>query len=220
MKINAMTKDVIELWKELGIEKAFVEFECGGDCINKLDAHIFSKSGEVSNDFLENKILDGVLNNVEFYETSSDSYVGEFGEVEVTINDDGTDFLYCKKSTSIFRSYDVIIKKQVTLSDKEAEYVEKYISDIRYFEGGSPTFQYKIDFVKTSALDKIEKEIFKKILAEKPSEEEVLLQIGECYNIVDQSFEGFSLSLFSKKEEKGEKFLEINYNYSVDYIEN
>lgn len=98
--INTEEK-IKEIWKKLGIEKAIFTFNCGGDSMNHTELDFIDINGNELkveySDFISD--LDNlVYENVEFYETSSGGYMGEFGEVEIFLEDD--EFIFDKNSKS------------------------------------------------------------------------------------------------------------------------
>jgi hypothetical protein len=153
-------KQIIKLWKELKIERVIFEFSCGGDDVS--DTYIYAEPGTKDNqeqpilDYLDNE----VYNNVEFYRDSDGHYLGEYGTVTITLEDD--EFVYEKKSTSEY-SEQVSDELKVELNQNEVDYINKYILSIFGRQGEPLTFNYKRNFILTDALQRIEESIDKKI---------------------------------------------------------
>ena len=82
-------KEVIQLWKENGVDSINFEFDCGGDSMNETTINILDKEGNVIEckeieDYFDNKIYD----KVEFYVNSDGHYIGENGNVYITLEDE------------------------------------------------------------------------------------------------------------------------------------
>lgn len=95
----------IKLWKENNIDKCVMVFSCGGDSMNETDFKLYDKDNNVVEcteltDYFEDK----VYKEVEFYDASDGHYMGEFGQVDITLEDnedeDGEIFVYDKQAKS------------------------------------------------------------------------------------------------------------------------
>ena len=83
------TNEAIALWKELGITSATMEFSCGGDSMNDYHFNFYnSENKQVENGELDSFFDDEVFREVEFYVNSDGHYIGEFGSVEITLDED------------------------------------------------------------------------------------------------------------------------------------
>jgi hypothetical protein len=177
----------ITLWKENKIDECRMEFSCGGDSMNDYDFKFYNKKGkeivcEELKDFFDNE----VFNRVEFYEASDGHYIGEFGEVIITLNDDEDDFEYekCAKSEWSER-YSEKIPIGITL--KEAKFLKEKVENMNGGEG-EKNINYKIDCIITD-------------------EEEEMVD-----NILDRIDETCSEYEFSESEGEPEDF----YTWSTD----
>ena len=94
-------QEIIKIWKEKNIDHINFNFSCGGDSMNDTSIEIFDKEGELVQDGeLESYFDDQTYKNVEFYVNSDGHYQGEFGVVEITLNDEEDDFEYSKSASS------------------------------------------------------------------------------------------------------------------------
>ena len=79
----------ITLWKENKIHECIMEFSCGGDSMNDYDFKFYDKKGkEIVCVELKDFFEDEVFRRVEFYVNSDGHYIGEFGQVVITLNDE------------------------------------------------------------------------------------------------------------------------------------
>ena len=144
----------IKLWEELNIDRCVMEFSCGGDSMSDTDFTLYDKDNNVVEceeltDYFENE----VYKNVEFYEVSDGHYMGEYGQVEITLEKDSDDpeewyFGYDKQAQSEWEEA-FSDTMYVELSEKENEVLKK-IENIN----GSPwdseiNVNYKDDCVIT-----------------------------------------------------------------------
>ncbi len=136
----------ITLWKENKIDECRMEFSCGGDSMNDYDFKFYNKKGkeivcEELKDFFDNE----VFNRVEFYEASDGHYIGEFGEVIITLNDDEDDFEYDKLSKSEWsESYSETIPIGITKS--EMSFLKEKVAGMNGGDG-EKNINYKIDCI-------------------------------------------------------------------------
>ena len=90
---------IIAKWKSLNIKEAIMEFDCGGDSMNDTSWVLKNdKDEEVADTDLVSYLDTEVYKEVQFYENSDGHYIGEFGEVIVTLEDNGEQFFYNKQS--------------------------------------------------------------------------------------------------------------------------
>lgn len=93
MKDNLKDKEVLSIWEDKKINKVNFNFNCGGDDMGDTDFTIDSeiplteKEEEIICDYFEEE----VYNNVEFYANSDGYYLGERGNVEITLKDNSPD---------------------------------------------------------------------------------------------------------------------------------
>jgi hypothetical protein len=123
-------KTEIKLWKENNIERCVMEFSCGGDSMNETELTLYDKSGEevICNE-LTDYFEDNVYKEVEFYEVSDGHYMGEFGQVEITLEEDDEDenggiFVYDKQAKGEWEE-SFTGELYVEVSEKEREVLNK-----------------------------------------------------------------------------------------------
>jgi len=123
-------KTEIKLWKENNIERCVMEFSCGGDSMNETDFTLYDKSGEeVICDELTDYFEDNVYKEVDFYEVSDGHYMGEFGQVEITLEEDEEDedggiFVYDKQAKGEWEE-SFTSELYFEVSEKEKEVLNK-----------------------------------------------------------------------------------------------
>lgn len=123
-------KTEIKLWKENNIERCVMEFSCGGDSMNETDFTLYDKSGEVVIcDELTDYFEDNVYKEVDFYEVSDGHYMGEFGQVEITLEEDDEDedggiFVYDKQAQGEWEE-SFTSELYIEVSEKEKEVLNK-----------------------------------------------------------------------------------------------
>jgi len=155
-------QEIIKIWKEKNIDHINFNFNCGGDSMNDTSIEIFDKEGELVEDSeLEKYFDDQTYKNVEFYVNSDGHYQGEFGVVEITLNDEDDDFKYSKSSSSEWtESCDNEV--EVELTDKEAQFVADYVLNINGGEDDCQT-NFKKDFILTNEQEETLKGLEEKI---------------------------------------------------------
>jgi hypothetical protein len=162
MKTKIEIEPIIKLWKELNIDYAEFEFDCGGDSMNDTTLTFTNKDGEIiSNDILDCYFESEVYNNVSFYEASDGYYMGENGVVEIKLDED-ISFSYSKNSTSEFNEGYTEIADMV-LNEAEATMVNKIISNMNGNGWGDTTINYKGDFILSDEDDEMVESIANKI---------------------------------------------------------
>ena len=146
-----MAEEIIKLWKEKNIDHVDFNFSCGGDSMNDTDIVIYDKDGnEVECSEIKDHIDDKVYNEVEFYVNSDGHYMGESGTVKVElVEDDEEPYLSYSKSSSSEWSESYQNKEELTLTDKQAEIVSKYVDNINGGEGGEIVVNFKTDCILT-----------------------------------------------------------------------
>jgi len=130
-KQELSVETIIQLWKELEITSVDFNFNCGGDSMNDTDIEIHTKNGVITNDIIHDYFDNVVYNKVEFYVNSDGHYQGEFGSVEITLEDEGEgeDFIYNKSAQSEWieqQTEQVCIK----LTDVEIAFLNKNVLNI------------------------------------------------------------------------------------------
>lgn len=158
-------KEIINIWKELKVSKIIFEFSCGGDNMNNTNFYIYNENNElIENETLVNYFDDEIYRNITFYEISDGHYIGEFGEVIITL-DDNDKFNYFKNSTEEFEEIhnDNI---NIKLNKNDVKILKEFING---FSGTETNFiiDYKKDFIMNDEIEKsidgIQKEIEKEI---------------------------------------------------------
>ena len=157
-----MTKEqAIALWNNKGIVRAEMEFYCGGDEMGDYSFTYYNTDDElVECDELYPFFDDDVFKRVEFYVNSDGHYMGESGNVHITLDEDNAEinFYYDKSSESEWNE-SLTNTLSVTLNEEQINYVKEFVSS---FNGGSDEFtqfNYSKDFIMTDEHERIEKEI-------------------------------------------------------------
>jgi hypothetical protein len=156
--INETIIEAVSEWKKLGIDNANMEFSCGGDSMSDYSFTFYTKNksavtGRPENIEVESELLISffdlqIFDDVEFYVNSDGHYIGESGNVVITLNDEEDGFVYDKQSQSEWsESYEETI--HIKLSNSEVEFVKNKILNINGGQDGDATFNYKIDCVIT-----------------------------------------------------------------------
>jgi hypothetical protein len=155
------TNEIIELWKKLDIQRCEMEFSCGGDSMNETDFTFYdSQDNQVDADELESYFEGEVYNQVEFYEVSDGHYMGEFGQVVITLEDEDDEpfFQYDKQSQSEWEEREIEVMKY-DLTDSEVKFLTEKVDSIVGGEDGQ-AINYKTDCV----LSDEEEELSEKLL--------------------------------------------------------
>jgi len=155
------TNEIIELWKKLDIQRCEMEFSCGGDSMNETDFTFYdSQDKQVDADELESYFEGEVYNQVEFYEVSDGHYMGEFGQVIITLEDEDDEpfFQYDKQSQSEWEEREIEVMKY-DLTDSEVKFLTEKVDSIVGGEDGQ-AINYKTDCV----LSDEEEELSEKLL--------------------------------------------------------
>lgn len=152
-------EEAIKLWNELSIVKCVAPFTCGGDSMGDIEFQFYDEDGNT----IESSKLEGyfdreVYNNVEFYVDTDGHYLGESGEVIITIDDeDEDDFNYYKNAMSEYseRNVSVIL---IPLSDDELKYISENVNNINgNFDG--IVINYKREFILSDTDEEIEQKL-------------------------------------------------------------
>ena len=163
MSNEEKTLKAIELWKELGITSANMEFSCGGDSMNDYSFTFFKDDEIVNSKELDAFFDDDIFRSVDFYVNSDGHYQGEYGNVEIELSDEeDEDFTYYKSSTSEWsETQNSTIKIQLT--DEMVEFLNKHVNSLNGGYDEFLTIGYKNDFVMTDNEEKVLAEIEKLI---------------------------------------------------------
>jgi hypothetical protein len=157
-----MTKEeAIALWNNKGIVRAEMEFYCGGDEMGDYSFTYYNTDEEL----VECKELDiyfdeEVFKRVEFYVNSDGHYMGESGNVHITLDEDNAEinFDYVKSSESEWNE-SLSNTLSVTLNEEQINYVKEFVSSINGGSDEFTQFNYSKDFIMTDEHERIEKEI-------------------------------------------------------------
>jgi hypothetical protein len=162
---EAETNEMIELWKKLDITQCTMEFNCGGDSMNETDFKFYnSKNKEVDGEELEGYFENEVYNEVEFYEVSDGHYMGEFGQVVITLEEeDGEEpyFSYDKQSQSEWEEREVEVMKY-DLTDSEVKFLIEKIDSVVGGEDGQ-AINYKTDCVLSDEEEELSEKLMNEI---------------------------------------------------------
>lgn len=175
MSNNQEEKTVHQLWRELGITHANFEFTCGGDSMNDTTLTLIGKDGEqISNREIEDYIDNEVYNRVEFYVNSDGHYQGEMGTVEITLDESGEDFDYCKSSQSEWsESYQS--RTWVELDEKEAEFIKDKVLNING-DSDNATINFNRDLIlsddEEATMNAIEEKVIDQLREYSPEQDE------------------------------------------------
>jgi len=200
-------EQIIELWNKLNVTSVDFNFSCGGDSMNDTDITINTKNGTITNNEIETFIDNEVYNRVEFYVNSDGHYQGEFGSVEITLEDEGEgeDFVYNKSSQSEWNEQ-FTDKVKVELTDTEIKFIGENILQI-VGEDSRIDFIYKEDIFLTDEAEQFVADLHKKIENEiannEPSIDEGELQDYNNFNTEDE----IVINVYNE--------LEIEVRYSV-----
>lgn len=160
-----MTKEqAIQLWKDNDVSKVTFEFNCGGDSMNETQVYIYNSADEeIECSELSDYFDDQVYNNVDFYENSDGVYMGESGNVYITLDEEELEFEYMKESEEEWCEHTPFTEK-INLTDEEVEFIEKYVSDINAnMSEDDININYKVDFIQTDELVALEEKLLEKV---------------------------------------------------------
>lgn len=148
-------KQAIRKWKKLGVVRVCFEFQCGGDSMNETSLVIFTGEGEedtIEDEGLEEYFNTEVYDETTFYVNSDGVYEGEFGTVEITLNEEGSEFDYAKSSTEEWReSVEHNFEFPITL--QEFTFFTSYVEDLAINSDNEGSWNYKKDFVLTDSME-------------------------------------------------------------------
>jgi hypothetical protein len=161
--------NIIQLWKENNVRDVVLTFSAGGDSMGDMEWAIYNKDNEtIDCQELEVYFESEVFKEVEFYEVSDGQYMGEFGEVTITLEEDedeedGGIFVYDKEAQSEYEE-SFFETATLELSDTELVLLETKIDNIN---GGGwdneGNINYKDDCVITDEEDEVLQSLVEKI---------------------------------------------------------
>lgn len=118
-------EDLIRLFTNNMVDEIVWEYQAGGDSLNEYTTLFYLKGQQVEPDIFDPTDL--ILDNVDISEASDGHYLGEFGKVIITLEDD--DLVFNKIFQSEWNeNKDLFIS--IKLTDEEAE-VAKKITELR-----------------------------------------------------------------------------------------
>lgn len=154
MKTNELklTPEML-LWKELGIVKCDMEFNCGGDQMNDTSFIFYDKDGKEVDDKgeLETYFDNEVYKEVEFYVNSDGHYMGEAGYVHIELNEDDEDepyFTYTKDAESEWEET-MTETDYIDLTKEEVEFLQAKIESLFGGDDNGEGRNYKKDCILT-----------------------------------------------------------------------
>lgn len=159
-------QEAVKLWKECKVQSATFTFSCGGDDMSDTEWEIKAKSNKKKKlGELESLLDDLVYKEVEFYVNSDGHYQGEFGIVDVTIDEDDKDdvrLFFVKDSTSEFTE---CYEEEINVEMNETE--KRLFTDyIQTFVGGrddNTVIDYKMDCILSDEEKKVIDNFIEKI---------------------------------------------------------
>jgi len=203
-------KTIEQIWTEMGVDHAIFEFSCGGDSMNETQLNFYDKDGkridlEQDPDNLSGAVNDEVYDNVTFYECSDGHYLGESGDVYISMGDDGV-LEYTKSATSEFSEW-VTEKVDIAINEDVRGRILRVVENISGDTYGHWDINYKEDCILDDAdIDAINS--FVKSIQETDVDYDIELGIdmdidGESE---DENFQ------FDSSEQSDEGFLSVNFN--------
>jgi len=159
------TNEAIKLWKELNIDRCEMEFSCGGDSMNETEYTLYDKEdNEVESEELADYFENEVYKEVEFYEVSDGHYMGEYGKVEITLEEDDDEpyFSYDKQAIAEWEE-SFTDTMYVELSDKESDVLKKVSNVNGGIWDNEPNINYQDDCVITDEESQTLKELLDRI---------------------------------------------------------
>lgn len=142
---------ILELWKELNVDKAKFTFSAGGDSMNDTEMALYNEGGERIHDTeLEDLLSNEVYNQVTFYECSDGHYLGEHGDVFIGMEDDGETLYFNKSSRSEYEET-ATNAEEVKVDDWVKESILAKIDSMsgNPYNGGECEVNYKGDCILT-----------------------------------------------------------------------
>jgi hypothetical protein len=161
-KVETEVSQEVKLWKENKIHECIMDFSCGGDSMNDYDFKFYDKKGkEIECQELKDYVEDEVFRKVEFYENSDGHYIGEFGQVRITLNDGEDDFEYNKSSKSEW-SERYTEEISIGITTEEAKFIKEKVGNMNGGEGDK-LINYKVDCILTDDEEEMVDKLLKRI---------------------------------------------------------
>ena len=144
MQVN----EAIELWKKLGIERGNMEFSCGGDCMNDYNFEFFDENdNNVESEELVSYFDNAVFDRVDFYVNSDGHYMGESGNVQISLDDDEEeDFSYYKDAESEWHEQFTEYVNH-PLTKEQYDFIKTNIENINGEGSWTKNVNYKVDCI-------------------------------------------------------------------------
>lgn len=160
-KVSAEVSQEVKLWKENKINECVMTFSCGGDSMNDYEFKFYtSKNKTIECQELVDYFEDEVFRRVEFYENSDGHYIGEFGEVRITLNDED-EFDYEKTAKSEWsESMEETIP--IGITPEEAKFLKEKVDNLNGGDG-EKNINYKIDCIITDEEEEMVDNLLEKI---------------------------------------------------------
>lgn len=204
-------EEVIKLWKELGVVQVIFEFSCGGDSMNDTSIHIYNSFGIIENKEIYEYFDTEIYNAVDFYVDSDGVYLGEYGEVTITlIEEEGESyFQYDKASTE---EYNVFVTHSFPFNLKEEykAFIKKYVNNIRIEGDTSVVFDFKIDFIITESIQNLIDSLRNDLM------EEIVSNIESLESSYDGDIE-LRLSITNIPEDLNTFLVTLNFNHRYEH---
>ena len=124
-------KEVLSIWEDKKINFVNFNFNCGGDSMGDTDFTIDSeiplteKEEEIICDYFKYE----VYNNVEFYVNSDGYYLGERGNVEITLKDEDEDYFEYEKFSISEYSESVNVEIEVSVSKELSDLFKNKVEE-------------------------------------------------------------------------------------------
>lgn len=154
-----INEEAIKIWNELGITRVNMNFTCGGDSMGDYDFTFFKDDNEIElNQELYSYFENEVYENVEFYVNSDGHYMGESGNVEITLEDDV--FNYVKNSEYEYNESDSC-EIDYEITKNEFNLINEKISNIN---GGSFDNENNINYKNDCIITDEEEDLINKLM--------------------------------------------------------
>lgn len=187
-------EEAVALWKEQKIERAEMEFYCGGDEMGDYSFTYYdTDDNEVVCKELDIYFDEEVFKKIDFYVNSDGHYMGESGNVHITLDDlelddAEIDFDYVKNAQSEWNE-SITNTLEITLNEEQINYLKEYVRNIIGGSDEFTQFNYSKDFIMTNEHERIEKEvgtIIDNITTDYEPDTEN--EVGEWFNYESQEF--------------------------------
>jgi hypothetical protein len=187
-------EEAVALWKEQKIERAEMEFYCGGDEMGDYSFTYY----DAENEEVECKELDvyfdeEVFKKIDFYVNSDGHYMGESGNVHITLDDlelddAEIDFDYVKNAQSEWNE-SLTNTLEIELNEEQINFLKEFVRNIIGGSDEFTQFNYSKDFIMTNEHERIEKEIGTIIdNVTTDYEPDTENEVGEWFNYESQEF--------------------------------